>query len=268
MPSRDTISRVQTLLSSPVFDYLKSTLFLYVVLTRSVQAQRHLRARGLVPTVTDFWRWLSQRVLFLALRLPSMRKKVELELGQAKLDIEKKLVPQGKGVTRHLSLPSTGHTSEWILEEMAQMDVEGESHTNWKHGKLSGAVYHGGDDLCKVIVSAFERYCVSNPLHPDVFPAIRKMEAEIVAMCLRLYNNPDGAGVTTSGGTESIIMSVKTHRDWARATKGITEPEIVVPASAHAAFDKGAAYLKIKVHTIPVDPVTRKVDLKHVSRAM
>ncbi|THH02258.1 hypothetical protein EW026_g556 [Hermanssonia centrifuga] len=197
-----------------------------------------------------------------------MRKKVELELGQAKLDIEKKLVPQGKGVTRHLSLPSTGHTSEWILEEMAQMDVEGESHTNWKHGKLSGAVYHGGDDLCKVIVSAFERYCVSNPLHPDVFPAIRKMEAEIVAMCLRLYNNPDGAGVTTSGGTESIIMSVKTHRDWARATKGITEPEIVVPASAHAAFDKGAAYLKIKVHTIPVDPVTRKVDLKHVSRAI
>jgi hypothetical protein len=78
----------------------------------------------------------------------------------------------------------------------------------------------------KVIVAAYAKYCVSNPLHPDVFPAIRKMEAEIVAMTLKLFNNPDGAGTMTSGGTESIIMSVKTHRDWARAVKGITEPEM------------------------------------------
>lgn len=138
----------------------------------------------------------------------------------------------------------------------------------------------------KLLVAAFQKYCVSNPLHPDVFPAIRKMEAEIVAMCLRMYNNPSGAGTTTSGGTESIIMAVKTHRDWARAVKGITQPEMcvplfyavksflsqrllsVVPVSAHAAFDKAGAYLKIKVHTMPIDPVTRQVSLKHVARAM
>jgi glutamate/tyrosine decarboxylase-like PLP-dependent enzyme len=41
-----------------------------------------------------------------------------------------------------------------------------------------------------------------------------------------MYNNPTGAGATTSGGTESILMSVKTHRDWARAVKGISEPEM------------------------------------------
>ncbi len=84
----------------------------------------------------------------------------------------------------------------------------------------------GGDDLTKVLVSAFERYAVSNPLHPDIFPAVRKMEAEIVSICLRMYNNPNGAGTTTSGGTESIIMSVKTHKDWAREVKGIKEPEM------------------------------------------
>jgi len=78
----------------------------------------------------------------------------------------------------------------------------------------------------QIIVAAFERYAVSNPLHPDVFPAVRKMEAEVVAMCLRMYNHPEGAGVTTSGGTESIIMAVKSHRDWARDVKGITEPEM------------------------------------------
>lgn len=89
-------------------------------------------------------------------------------------------------------------------------------------------ILDGGDELQRIIVSAFDRYSVSNPLHPDVFPAIRKMEAEIVSMCLRLYNNPNGAGTTTSGGTESIIMAVKTYRDWARAIKGITEPEMSV----------------------------------------
>ena len=43
----------------------------------------------------------------------------------------------------------------------------------------------GGEDLTNLIVAAYERYCVSNPLHPDVFPTIRKMEAEVVSMCLR-----------------------------------------------------------------------------------
>lgn len=52
------------------------------------------------------------------------------------------------------------------------------------------------------------------------------MEAEIVSMCLRMYNNPDGAGTMTSGGTESIVMAIKTYRDWAREVKGITEPEM------------------------------------------
>lgn len=38
--------------------------------------------------------------------------------------------------------------------------------------------------------------------------------------------------------------------------------------TAHAAFDKGAAYMGIKVHTIPLDPYTRKINLKLVKRAM
>jgi sphinganine-1-phosphate aldolase len=42
----------------------------------------------------------------------------------------------------------------------------------------------------------------------------------------------------------------------------------VIPASAHAAFSKAADYMKIKVHSIPVNPVTRQVDLNKVKRAM
>ncbi|KAL0575549.1 Dihydrosphingosine phosphate lyase [Marasmius crinis-equi] len=254
--------------SASLFENAKSILLLYVLLTHSLKAYRHLRARTVGGTVREFYKWLSQRLVFLYLRLPSNVQKVKSQLEQARSDIERRLIPQGPNVTRHLELPAEGQTLEWILAEMERMDKESPSHTKWAEGKLSGAVYHGGDDLTKVIVAAYSRYCVSNPLHPDVFPAVRKMEAEIVAMCLRLYNNPSGAGTMTSGGTESIVMAVKTYREWARKTKGITEPEMVIPTSAHAAFDKAAAYFKIKVHTIPVDPYTRKVDLKRVKNAI
>ncbi|EPQ57117.1 PLP-dependent transferase [Gloeophyllum trabeum ATCC 11539] len=250
------------------FDKLKTALFFYVVWTNSLKLYRHLCARGIASTLTDVYKWVAQKVILLVLRMPKMKKKVETEMAKAKIDIESKLVPQGPNVIRHLSLPSQGKTSDWITQEMQRMDEEMGNEVDWRSGKLSGAVYHGGPDMEQIIVAAFQRYCVSNPLHPDVFPAVRKMEAEIVAMCLRMYNNPDGAGTTTSGGTESIVMAVKTHREWARLEKGITEPEMVVPESAHAAFDKAADYFKIKFHSIPVDPVTRQVDLKRVKRAI
>ncbi|EIW83452.1 PLP-dependent transferase [Coniophora puteana RWD-64-598 SS2] len=265
--SSSTAAAKKLVTASSPYENAKTVLLVYFVLKQSLRALRHLRARGITSTFGEFWRWVCERVLLLVLQMPSMKKKVQTEMNRAKLDIEAKLVPQGADVVRHLSLPAEGKSPEWIMEEMIKMDKD-QAMSDWRHGKLSGAVYHGGDDLSRVLVAAFERYAVSNPLHPDVFPAVRKMEAEIVAMCLRMYNNPDGAGTMTSGGTESIVMAVKTYRDWARATKGITEPEMIIPATAHAAFDKGAAYMGIKVHTLPVDPRTRKVNIKRVRRAI
>lgn len=55
-------------------------------------------------------------------------------------------------------------------------------HTRWEDGRVSGAVYHGGKELGKLQTEAFEMFTVSNPIHPDVFPGVRKMEAEVVAM--------------------------------------------------------------------------------------
>ena len=45
-------------------------------------------------------------------------------------------------------------------------------------------------------------------------------------------------------------------------------PNRIVPETAHAAFWKAAHFLGIKIHRIPVDPVTRKVNLLRVNRAM
>ena len=255
-------------------DTAKNCFFVYFIARRALKLWRHVRARGIFQSFRDFYALIIQvlisfissippltyspslqRTFGLVIALPSVRKRIDTEMDAARAEIERKLMPQGKDVERHLSLPRKGQTLEWILEAMEQMDKEAPSQTDYREGKLSGAVYRmytpflppdqlplrlssvdGGDDMERVLVAAFQRYCVSNPLHPDVFPAIRKMEAEIVAMCLRMYNNPIGAGVTTSGGTESILMSVKTHRDWACAVKGISEPEMYASVQFHLTY--------------------------------
>lgn len=94
-----------------------------------------------VHTYTDLNFHVFQHVIRLVLRFPSAKAKVDLEMNKAKLDIESKLVPKGAEVVRHLSVPEEGKPLDWILAEMEKMDNELGNATDWRHGKLSGAVY-------------------------------------------------------------------------------------------------------------------------------
>ena len=95
----------------------------------------------------------------------------------------------------------------------------------------------------------------SNPLHADLFPSASKFESEIVAMTAAMLGakqTPDPIGGTVnSGGTESILLAMKSYRDLAQKTRGITHPEMIVPITAHVAFDKAAQYFGIKMVRIP-----------------
>jgi sphinganine-1-phosphate aldolase len=95
----------------------------------------------------------------------------------------------------------------------------------------------------------------SNPLHADVWPSATKFEAEIVSMCANMLGGEgqDICGTVSSGGTESIMLAMKSYRDWAREAKGITKPEMIAPVTAHTAFDKASQYFGIKMVKIPVD---------------
>lgn len=91
-----------------------------------------------------------------------------------------KLAIQGPDSKKNLSLPKEG----WDFEEIeaALEDLHNLDHTRWEDGRVSGAVYHGGSELLEMQTKAIGKFSVSNPIHPDVFPGVRKMEAEIVAM--------------------------------------------------------------------------------------
>lgn len=72
----------------------------------------------------------------------------------------------------------------------------------------------------------------------------------------------------TSGGTESIMMACKAYRDFGRNERGIKKGVIIVPRSAHPAFDKGASYFGIKIVHIDLIPSTMTVDLKKMEKAI
>ena len=72
----------------------------------------------------------------------------------------------------------------------------------------------------------------------------------------------------TSGGTESIFLACLAYRNWARDENGIDVPEMVVPTSAHAAFEKSANMLGMRIRKIPCDPVSFRVDVKAMKRAI
>ncbi len=74
-----------------------------------------------------------------------------------------------------------------------------------------------------------------------------------MAITADLLGLSEAAGNMTSGGTESILMAVKAARDWAREERPqVTAPELVLPVTAHPAFDKAAHYLGLRPIHIPV----------------
>jgi len=253
------------LIISQSVNVLRNLLLVLFILRLTRKTFLQLRGYGIVGSLKQVYHDVHQRLYGLFLRLPFVQAKVRADVAKAMTGLESKLVPSGPGVTSFTALPASGWTPEQVraeLDKLAQME-----HTKWEDGRVSGAVYHGSKELGDLWTEAFRRFEVSNPIHPDVFPGVRKMEAEVVAMVLGLFNAPEtGAGVTTSGGTESILCAVLAARQKAYFERGITEPEIILPYTAHTAFRKAADYFKIKMHLVPCPEPSYRVHVSTVSK--
>jgi sphinganine-1-phosphate aldolase len=246
-------------------DVFQKVLLVLFLLRYTRKTYLQLRGYGIIGSVKNFYRYIHRKLYALFLRLPFVQTKVQAQVQKSIDELQEKLVPSGPGVTQYTALPAAGWTPEQVRAELEKLgDMK---HTQWEKGRVSGAVYHGGDELLTLQSEAFRKFGVSNPIHPDVFPGVRKMEAEVVAMVLGLFNAPEGgAGVSTSGGTESIIMAVLAARQKAYAERGVREPEMVLPDTAHTAFRKAAEYFKITIHTVPCPAPSYKVHIPTVSR--
>lgn len=192
-------------------------------------------------------------------RIPSVRRKMEKEYAAVLTDLEKHLKPYKNKVPSFPTLPEEGLPREEVLTLLRSLAEQ--EKPRWQKGLVSGAVYHGDPTYDDFLAEAYRIYLQSNPLHADVWPALNKMEAEIVSATAHILGASDTrdaiAGAVTSGGTESILLAMKAYRDKARAERGITHPEVVLPVTAHAAFDKAAHYFGLRLVKIPVDKDSR-----------
>jgi len=150
-----------------------------------------------------------------------------------------------------VKLADKGRAWDEVRQQMLEM---GSEDADWRNGRTAVYVFHAGDDVLQVAKDAYALYQSENALGPAAFPSLRRMESEVVGMGLDLLHGPEGScGNMTSGGTESILMAVKTCRDQARArgmdTRGA---QLVVPRSTHLAFDKAARYFDLEMVRVPV----------------
>jgi sphinganine-1-phosphate aldolase len=176
--------------------------------------------------------------------------------------------------SRIMEIPETGLNDQEllnVLKEKKGSDFDSDT------GKGFAYVYTTRNDQFKSVQKAFDYFQLNqsgngsskdnisnvffraflheNALNPMVFPSLRQFEVEAVAMTAWMLHGQDGVvGNLTSGGTESILMAMKTYRDRARhLCPHITKPEVVASITVHPAFEKAAAYFDLKVVHVPIN---------------
>ncbi|KAL7666606.1 sphinganine-1-phosphate aldolase [[Candida] zeylanoides] len=202
------------------------------------------------------------------LALPPLRRKVDAEVASTTRKIEEALVSSASGLHQFAALPPAPMARSDVMRELEALHAL--PHTDWARGRVSGAVYHGGDALLALQAEAYLKNSVANQLHPDVFPGVRKMEAEVVSMVLRLFHGDTARGFcgsTTSGGTESLLLASLAAREYAHRHRGVARhrAEIIAPATVHAGIEKACFYFGMTLHKVALDSSYR-ADLAMVRR--
>lgn len=166
-----------------------------------------------------------------------------------------------------MQIPEKGLPKEQILDTLQAFKSR---DMDWKAGKVWCYVYNPGDDPNAVIKEAYLSFLTENGLDPTVFPSMLKLETDVVRMVANLVRGDENVvGHMTTGGTESIMLAVKTARDHARALHPeITRPEMVLPKTAHAAFHKAAHYLGVTPVVVDINPATFKVESESMRAAI
>jgi sphinganine-1-phosphate aldolase len=150
----------------------------------------------------------------------------------------------------HPPFPEAGRPVDDVLA-----DLRGgrDADADWRGGRTFSLVYNPADPTLERLQEAVAlEYLHENYLNPFAFPSLLRMEREVVAMAAGLVHADPRAGKLTSGGTESLFLAVQVARDQARERRGIAEPSVVLPSTAHPAFAKACRYLDVAEVRVPV----------------
>jgi len=125
-------------------------------------------------------------------------------------------------------------------------------------------MYCGDRDHYAFLTEAFGLFAHQNALQRDMCPSATRFEGEIIAMVLDLMHAAEAqgrspAGMVTGGGTGSILHAILAYRQHARAQRGVMQPNLVKPETAHPAFAKACELFGIELRRVAVDPASTTV---------
>jgi sphinganine-1-phosphate aldolase len=161
-------------------------------------------------------------------------------------------------------IPEKKGQADDILKEMLERKNQ---DVDWKGGKTFSLVYHVSDEHSDFVKKAHQLYFSENALNPMAFKSLKNFEHEVIQMVRGLFHgDPSTVGVMTNGGTESLLMAIKTYRDRARKLKPwILKPEVIIPETAHVALDKAGHYFDVTIRHAEVGADYR-VNIKSVQK--
>ena len=150
--------------------------------------------------------------------------------------------------------PFPAHGTPW--EQLkSEMQNRRDQDAPWYGERMFlGGSYFGGRDVVEVANQAYRDYINYNALYgAKIFPSLVQYERDLIDALLALLNAPASAsGSIATGGTESLMVAVKTAAAWARQHHPhIAAPELIVPHAAHPAFDKSAHLMGLKAVRLP-----------------
>ncbi|MCP3941867.1 MAG: aspartate aminotransferase family protein [Desulfobacteraceae bacterium] len=155
-------------------------------------------------------------------------------------------------MSKNLSaLPKKSRNGTDILNEMKNL---GNGDAKWREGKTWSLIYYVDQEHTNFLKEAHNLFLSENFLNPMAFLSLKKFETDIIRMTADLLNGGKNAvGSITSGGTESILLAIKTYRDYAKKKRPwIVRPNIIVPETIHVAFEKAAKYFNVKIIHAPL----------------
>ncbi len=174
-------------------------------------------------------------------------------MGDERSDLERMLddlFPYRRTSTTFTRVPDQPAARDAILSDIAAMaeaeDAQGDA------GRVSGSLYSGDHEHYAFLTEVFGEFAHANVLQRDMYPSATKFEGEIVAMVADMLHAPTPAGVVTSGGSDSLIHALYSYREESRESRGVTQPNVVLPITAHVALRKGAHWMGIEVRDVPV----------------
>jgi tyrosine decarboxylase/aspartate 1-decarboxylase len=138
-------------------------------------------------------------------------------------------------------------SKEEIFEELEQYQ---EKDMKYSDGRILGSMCTEAEPIAKEV---FYKFINSNLGDPGLFPGTKAIEDKAIKMIGSLVSIDDPYGHIVTGGTEANLMAMRAARNYARRYKNITEPEMIVPKSAHFSFKKAADMFGMKLVEADMD---------------